>query len=62
VFPGSLDPEAEWSPIRDHTGAAKMEAFWHRFAPFWLKNGSKTPEKGPKSASSGYLSVNRMIL
>jgi hypothetical protein len=28
------------------------------FARFWAKNGTKMPEKGPKSGSFGYSSVN----
>jgi hypothetical protein len=39
-----------------------MEVFWHRFAPFRAKKGTKTPEKGLKSASSGYLPVNKLFL
>jgi hypothetical protein len=29
---------------------------------FWLRKGTKTPEKGPKSASSDYSSVNMAFL
>jgi hypothetical protein len=39
-----------------------MEAFWNRFAAFLAKNGQKTPENGPKSAGSRYLSVNYVFL
>jgi hypothetical protein len=42
--------------------SGKVEKFWHRFGAFRARNGTKTPEKGPKSAISGYLSVNRMFL
>jgi hypothetical protein len=49
-------------PVRHRTGAAKMGHFGIDFESFRAKNGTKTPEKGPKSASFGYLSVNRMFL
>jgi hypothetical protein len=39
-----------------------MEAFWHRFGAFLAKNDQKTAKNGPKSAVSGYLSVNYVYL
>jgi hypothetical protein len=47
---------------KNRTGAATWSHFGIDFAAFRAKNGTKTPEKGPKIASSGYLSVNRMFL
>jgi hypothetical protein len=45
-------------PIRHRAGAARLGHFGIDFAVFRLKKGTKTPENGPKYASSDYLSVN----
>ena len=46
------------------TGAitGKMGQFGLDFATFWGKKGPKTAKKGPKLASSSYLSVNYVYL
>ena len=45
-------------PDGHYIGAARWRQFGLDFAAFWAKNG----KKGPKLASSGYLSVNYVFL
>jgi hypothetical protein len=50
---------------RFQDGCSEAEKWGHfvvDFGAFWGKNGSKTPEMGPKLGSSDYLSVNYVFL
>jgi hypothetical protein len=58
ALPGWLNPEAERGSFETGPERQKWRHFGFVFEPFLAKKGPKTHEKGRKTASSGYLSVN----